>query len=248
MKAWLRRNKFLLLILAGVLIAILLATSTLPLKEWSVGLNEWLRSLGWWAVPAFIVIYVLASVVGLPNIALILVAGTVFGLVVGIASVSVADTLGAVVCFGLGRTVARKRVKKLMQRYPTFGQLDRAIAKKGWKILLLSRLSPIIPSNVLNYGFSCTKVNFWQYFFFTWLGMIPVIALYVYIGYFGTSIIGGENSPRSLILQGGGLLATAGVAIYTTRLAKTVLSQAENEKAANEEEVGKGEQKMNDKE
>lgn len=234
MKAWLRQKRPLLLVLAGVLIAVLVATSALPLKEWSVGLNEWLRSLGWWAIPAFVVIYVLASVVGLPNIALILVAGTVFGLVVGIASVSLADTLGAVVCFGLGRTVARKQVKKLMQRYPTFGQLDQAIAKKGWKILLLSRLSPIIPSNVLNYGFSCTKVNFWQYLFFTWLGMVPVIALYVYIGYFGTSIIGGENSPRSLLLQGGGLLATVGVAIYTTRLAKTALSQPEKDQEGEE--------------
>ncbi|MBD1997092.1 TVP38/TMEM64 family protein [Leptolyngbya sp. FACHB-671] len=243
MKAWLRQRKSLLLVLLGVLVAILVATSALPLKEWSVGLNEWLRSLGWWAIPAFIVIYVLVSVAGLPNIALILVAGTVFGLVVGIASASVADTLGAVVCFGLGRTVARKRVKKLMQRYPTFGQLDQAIAKKGWKILLLSRLSPIIPSNVLNYGFSCTKVNFWQYFFFTWLGMIPVIALYVYIGYFGTSIIGGDNSPRSLILQGGGLLATAGVAIYTTRLAKTALSQPDEQKEGENE---KNEDKKDD--
>jgi uncharacterized membrane protein YdjX (TVP38/TMEM64 family) len=236
MKAWLRRKKSLLLICAGVLIAIILITSALPLKEWSFELNEWLRSLGWWAIPAFILIYILASVVGLPNIALILLAGTVFGLAVGIASASVADTLGAIVCFGLGRTIARKRVKKLMQRYPTFGQLDQAIAQKGWKILLLSRLSPIIPSNVLNYGFSCTKVNFWQYFFFTWLGMIPVIALYVYIGYFGTSIIGGNN-PRSLMFQGGGLLATAGVALYTTRLAKAALSQKEAAEEAEQEEL-----------
>lgn len=223
---WLRSKKFLLLVLFGVLIALL--ASTLPLRDWSVEVRDWLRLMGPWALPAFILLYVLITALCLPNIVLILIAGTVFGLVGGIISASIADTIGAVACFTLGRTIARKRVKKLMQRYPMFAQFDLAVSEKGWKILLLSRLSPIFPTNVLNYGFSCTKIVFWQFLLFTWLGMLPVIGFYVYVGYFGLTIAGGSNKPETLAWQIGGLVVTVIAAIYITRLAKSILSKAEN--------------------
>ena len=221
---WWRSKKFLLLVLAVGLIALL--TFILPIQEWSVGVRDWLKSLGNWAIPAFVVVYVLASVVGFPNIVLILVAGTVFGLVKGIASASVADTLGALACFFLGRTIARQRIKKWIEQNPQFVQIDRAVGEKGWKILLLSRLSPLIPSNVLNYGFSCTQVNFWQYFFFTWLGMLPVIGFYAYLGSFGMSLMG-ENQQSGLAWQALGIGATVVAAVYTTRLAKSALAESE---------------------
>ena len=154
---WWRSKKFLLLSLAVGLIALL--TFILPIQEWSVGVRDWLKSLGNWAIPAFVIVYVLASVVGFPNIVLILVAGTVFGLAKGIASASVADTLGALACFFLGRTIARQRIKKWIEQNPQFVQIDRAVGEKGWKILLLSRLSPLIPSNILNYGFISSRLK-----------------------------------------------------------------------------------------
>jgi hypothetical protein len=49
-----------------------------------------------------------------PNILLILVAGTLFGLLQGILAVSIADTLGAIACFWVGRTIARDRIKRWM--------------------------------------------------------------------------------------------------------------------------------------
>ena len=128
---WWRSKKFLFLGLTVGLIGLL--TFILPLQEWSVEVRDWLKSLGVWAIPAFIVIYVLASVVGFPNIVLILVAGTVFGLFKGIASASVADTLGAVACFFLGRTIARQRVQEWIEQNPQFVQIDRAVGEKGWK-------------------------------------------------------------------------------------------------------------------
>lgn len=228
---WLRSKKFLLIVAVGLLIALLI--STLPLKEWSVNVRDWLRLLGPWSLPTFILLYILTTTLCLPNIVLILIAGTVFGLVGGIISTSIADTLGAIICFGLGRTIARTYVKKLMTRYPTFAQLDRAVGEKGWKILLLSRLSPLFPSNILNYGFSCTKIVFWQFLLFTWLGMLPVIGFYVYIGYFGVTIAAGSSKPEVLASQIGGLVATVIAAIYVTRLAKKILSQAKTQNITN---------------
>lgn len=218
---WLRSKKFWLFVLSGIAIALI--GSKLPLLQWFNWLKDELAMLGSWAMPAYMLIYLLATILGLPNILLILVAGSLFGLVKGIISVSIADTLGAVACFIVGRTIARQRIKKWLAKHPSFAQLDRAVGKKGWKILLLTRLSPLVPSNVLNYGFSCTKVNFSQYCFFSWLGMLPVIALYVYLGSFGVRIIQDGLTPGKLAIQSLGLLLALGAAIYTSRLAQKTL-------------------------
>lgn len=220
---WLRSKKFWLLLLgAGCLV---LLGSVLPLKPWANELRAWLSTLGPGAMPVFILIYLLATVLGLPNILLILIAGTLFGLVNGIISASIADTLGAIACFLLGRTIARKWVETHIKQHSTFTQLDQAIRHKGWKILLLTRLSPLMPSNVLNYGFSCTNVSFRQYCFFSWLGMLPVIVVYVYLGSFGMSLAQPDRSPGTLTLQAIGLALTIGAALYITRLLKRSLSK-----------------------
>ncbi len=219
---WLRSRKFWLLVLGGILIFVL--GSKLPLQDWFTQIRHQLAILGWWAMPAFIILYLLATIFGLPNILLILVSGSLFGLFKGIVLVSIADTLGAVACFLLGRTLLRQRIKKWISKNPSFVQLDQAVGNQGWKILLLTRLSPLVPSNVLNYGFSCTKVNFWQYCFCSWLGMLPVISLYTYLGSFGVRLLNEGLTPRKIALQSVGALLAIGAAVYTTRLAKKALT------------------------
>ena len=107
---------------------------------------------------------------------------------------SFADTLSVATCYLLGRTVARKKVSKWLNKRPHWGKFDRAVAEKGWKIVFLTRLSPIVPSNVLNYGFSLTKINFWLYLFVSWLAMLPVIALYVYLASVGINLLSGNHT------------------------------------------------------
>ena len=218
-----KKKVWLLIVAIGIAIAIV-GVSVLPLKDWLTHVKHWLVTLGPWAMPAFITIYVVATIVGLPAIVLFLLAGTLFGFFKGFMVVSIADTLGASACYLLGRTVARKQIKKWIAKRPQFAELDKAVARKGWKIVFLTRLSPIVPSNILNYGFSLTKVRFWQYFFFSWLGMLPIIALYVYLGSVGANLASGGNTPGKIALQVLGLLATGGAVVYTTKLAKKTLS------------------------
>ncbi|HEY9877611.1 MAG TPA: TVP38/TMEM64 family protein [Leptolyngbyaceae cyanobacterium] len=219
---WLRSRRFWLFVLVGVLIALI--SSQLPLAQWFTGIKSWLAVLGPLAMPVFVLIYLVATVVGLPNVVLILVAGSLFGVVGGAITASIADTLGAIACFFIGRTLARERIKRWMQKHPNFAQLDQAVGQKGWKILLLTRLSPLVPSNVLNYGFSCTKVNFWQYCLFTWLGMLPVITLYAYMGSFGTYLLNGEITVQKVALQAVGLVIALIAAFYITRITRKALS------------------------
>ncbi len=221
---WLRRKRFWLFV--AVVIGIALITVFFP-KSWFVALKNWLRTLGIWAIPMFIGVYVGVTLLALPNALLMLGAGTLFGFSKGLLYVSIADTLGAVACFIVGKTIARKRIQRWISRRPHWQEFDHAIARKGWKIVLLTRLSPILPSSVLNYGFSCTKIQFTQYVLFSWLGMLPVIAFYVYLGAFGSALFQKQQGPQWLILQGLGLAVTIATAFYTTRLAKRAIAQAE---------------------
>jgi uncharacterized membrane protein YdjX (TVP38/TMEM64 family) len=228
-KNWLAQHWKKLVIVALAFVTVYIGLKFLPLQDWLTHIKDWLTQLGVWAIPTFILIYILATVAGLPVVLLMLIAGTLFGLIEGTLSVSIADTLGAAACFFLGRTVGRERIKQWMVKRPQFTQLDKAVARKGWKIVLLSRLSPLLPSNILNYGFSLTKVNFWQYLFFTWLGMLPVIALYVYLGAFGGGLLSGGGNGK-LVFQILGLLVTIGGVVYTTRLAKkTIAADADSQ-------------------
>ena len=187
-------------------------------QEWLFQANHWLSSLGYFSYPAFVVVYLSATLVGLPAIFLFLAAGSLFGFVPGLILVSVADTLSVAVCYQLGRTVARKKVSEWISQRPQWGEFDRAVAKKGWKIVFLTRLSPIVPSNVLNYGFSLTKINFWQYLFVSWLAMLPVIALYVYLASVGTNLLSGNNDPRQITASIIGIVTSIMAIAYTTKL------------------------------
>lgn len=199
--------------------------SQMPTVTWLSQASEWIAGQGVWAIPVFMAIYIVAAIFGIPNIVLILAAGTLFGLTKGVVSASVADTVSIAACFVIGQTAGRRWLTRVIKADSRFHKLDRVFAKKGWTIVLLTRLSPVLPSNILNYGFSLTKIDFWQYLFFSWLGMLPVIFTYVYIGTFGASILTLDKSPQGLAFQAVGLLATIGVMFYTTRLAASALKE-----------------------
>lgn len=220
---WVRKKR----LWAGLAVAscLFVIISRMPLATIISQANSWIASQGAWAIPVFMAIYIVAAVFGIPNIVLILAAGTLFGLAEGVVSASIADTLSIAACFVIGQTVGRRWLTKVLKADSRFHKLDRVFAKKGWTIVLLTRLSPVLPSNILNYGFSLTKIDFWQYLFFSWLGMLPVIFTYVYIGTFGASILTLDQSPQRLAFQAVGLLATIGVMFYTTRLAASALKE-----------------------
>lgn len=194
-------------------------------QEWFFQANHWLSSLGLFSYPAFIVIYLSATLVGLPAIFLFLAAGSLFGFGPGVILVSVADTLSVAVCYQLGKTVCRKKVSEWISQRPQWSEFDRAVARKGWKIVFLTRLSPIVPSNVLNYGFSLTRIDFWQYLFVSWVAMLPVIAVYVYLASVGTNLLSGNNDPRQITASIIGIITSLMAIAYTTKLMYGTLIQ-----------------------
>ena len=191
---------------------------------------DWVAGLGPAGVIAFVAIYILACLFMLPGSVLTLGAGAVFGVARGSVIVSVAATLGATAAFLVGRYFARDRVAKMIEGNERFRAIDEAVGREGWKIVGLTRLSPVFPFNLLNYAYGITKVSLRDYFLASWIGMIPGGVMYVYLGSLAGSLAtldrqGGGRTPAQWALYGIGLVATVAVTIFVTRIARAALAK-----------------------
>jgi uncharacterized membrane protein YdjX (TVP38/TMEM64 family) len=191
---------------------------------------QWIDSLGSVGAIAFIALYIIATVAFLPGSIITLGAGIVFGVVLGSVYVFIGATLGASAAFLVGRYLARAWVSKKIAGNDKFRAIDEAVGKEGFKIVLLTRLSPIFPFNLLNYAFGVTKVSLKDYFLGS-VGMIPGTIMYVYIGSLAGSLarIGTEGQPTNSTVQWAiriiGFIATVVVTVYVTRIARKALEK-----------------------
>ena len=167
-----------------VLLALCLGWLLLPLHQWMDGLQSWLLGLGAWGVVIFALILFFATFLPMPDWPLPIVAGYVYGgwafllVYAGIA-------LPSAIAFLAARYLARDRLRAFLGRRPKYQAVDKAVAKEGWQVVVLLRLSPIIPFNLQNYALGVTAIPFWKYLGATLVGIVPGIAIYVYFGIFG---------------------------------------------------------------
>jgi uncharacterized membrane protein YdjX (TVP38/TMEM64 family) len=193
---------------------------------------QWVNDLGAIAPIAFMLIYIVATVAFLPGSVLTLGAGVLFGIIQGSLYVFVGATIGATLAFLVGRYLARGWISKKIAGNPKFNAIDRAVGQEGLKIVLLTRLSPVFPFNLLNYGLGVTGVALKDYVLAS-VGMIPGTIMYVYIGSLAGSIatIGGDtdanaNPVAQWAIRIIGLIATVAVTLYVTKIARKALDES----------------------
>jgi uncharacterized membrane protein YdjX (TVP38/TMEM64 family) len=235
-----RQLKVIACLVMGAIAFLLVASPALAQSaENSAGFNpqdllrnalQWIESLGIIGGIAFIAIYIIATVAFLPGSILTLGAGVVFGLLLGAVYVFVGATLGAIAAFLVGRYLARGWISKKIEGNQKFAAIDKAVAKEGFKIVLLTRLSPVFPFNLLNYAFGITGVSLKDYALGS-VGMIPGTIMYVYIGSLAGDLarIGTESQPTNPAIQWAiriiGFIATVAVTVYVTRVARKALAE-----------------------
>jgi uncharacterized membrane protein YdjX (TVP38/TMEM64 family) len=218
-------------VVLGLAVALLVVAAgwALDARALLVTALDRIQALGAWGLLLFVALYVVATILFLPGAVLTLGAGAVFGLAKGVAMASLAATLGAASAFLVGRYLARDAVAQRLAASPGFRAIDAAVAREGWKIVGLLRLSPVFPFNVLNYAFGITRVSFRAYVLASWIGMLPGTLLYVYLGSLaGDLALLGQRSHERPAAQWAlfvaGLLATAAATAFVTRLARRALA------------------------
>jgi uncharacterized membrane protein YdjX (TVP38/TMEM64 family) len=167
------------ILLIVFIIAIFILAIVFGAGEKLGALREWIQSLGALGPAAFVGLYILGVVAGIPGSALTVAAGGLFGSLLGVILVSLASTIGASFSFLIARYFARNAVASWLSKREKFNKLDSMTEEHGAMIVAVTRLIPIFPFNLLNYGFGLTRIPFWTYVFWSWLCMLPGTVLYV---------------------------------------------------------------------
>jgi uncharacterized membrane protein YdjX (TVP38/TMEM64 family) len=215
----------------GLVVGGILAARALPLDRHLLGVVDWIRDAGVAGAAVFVLVYVLATVLFLPGSILTLGAGFAYGVVVGTVVVWIASNFGAALAFVLGRTLARDWVAAKVAGNTRFAALDRAVGQQGLRIVLLTRLSPVFPFNLLNYAYGLTRVRFRDYLTGNLVGMLPGTVMYVYFGSLVTNLTelsagkaaGGAAGQAAYFA---GLAVAVGTGLYIARVARNALASA----------------------
>jgi len=195
-------------------------------------LREWISGLGVWGPAMFVLIYGVATVAALPGVALTAVAGGLFGAVTGTIAVSLGSTFGAGLAFLAARYFARQSVESWLSGNARFQKLDAMVERQGAVVVAITRLVPLFPFNLLNFGFGLTRVPFWTYLFYSWLCMLPGTIIYV-AGFDAVfTAIKEGRVPWALVAV---VAVMAGLLFLIVRQAKKRLKSEPSQDAAGEE-------------
>ena len=216
---------------AAAVAALYVAGRMLPLREWLDAFGRWITGLGPAAFVLYAAAYVLVTLLLLPAVLLTVGAGLFFGLLPGVAVVSAGATLGAAAAFLVARHLARERVARFVSGNARYAAIDRAIGQRGWRIVFLLRLSPLVPFVVSNYFYGLTAIRFWPYVFASWAGMLPVTFLYVSLGAAAREVAGvpsGPAGPWKWALLAVAVLVTLAATAYAGRVVARALAEEES--------------------
>lgn len=208
------------------------ACISLPIEKILKNFLVWIKEeLGPWGPLVLAIAYVPLTVFAVPASILTVGGGYLFGLPVGFVADSIGATLGATAAFLVGKTIGRSYVISKLKKYPKFQAIAIAIQRSGFKIVLLLRFVPLLPFNVLNYLLSVTPVRLWEYMLATWLGMMPITFVFVYVGTTLKDIADvthgwHEISKTRWMFMVFGLMVSVILIVYIIRIAKASLEKA----------------------
>ena len=165
--------------------------------SWFKNRNGW----GGWGV--YVGFYTGIVALFFPGVVFIMGAGFVFGFWRGLLAVWIGGAVGQALSFLLARYLLRDWVESFVQsKWKRWKYIDAALENDGWKLVLIMRLSPIIPYNLLNIAMATTSMHFWSFAFVSAIGIVFEGAVFCYIGTMAdniTSIVSGQAEKTKAI-------------------------------------------------
>ena len=195
-----------------------------PVAQWATRLSERAVDLGTLGIAAFALGYVVVACLGFPRTLLNLAAGMVFSLPAAMGVVFIASTATYCCTFTIARHLARDWVKRKIHDVPNGTTLLKAAEREGFKLVLLTRMNPLIPAVLNGYGFGTTGMSLGSYLLASMLGSLPIVAAQVYLGWVGgAAMVTGDqrmgNLQLAIVAIGAvaSALLAAGIAVFAHR-------------------------------
>ena len=152
----------------------------------------------WWAVPAFLLLYVVLALIGLPAAPVTMAGGAIFGFRLGVLANWGGTMLGALAGYGLARIFrdgAAGRWLKTMGK----GGMEHLAKEHGFAAIFRLRLVPVVPQNALSIAAGLSGVRLWPYVAATALGALPGTLVYTYFA--NTLLAGGGTAKKHVTTE-----------------------------------------------
>jgi uncharacterized membrane protein YdjX (TVP38/TMEM64 family) len=203
-----------------------------PVVDHIVRLQKAVGAMHFWGAVLYPLLYAACNVLLLPGGVLAIGSGLFFGLWWGFALNLLGNVTGAAIAFFFSRKLGRGWVAKKFLKHRKWTALDEAIARDGWKIILLSQLPPLSPVSLLNYLYGITRIRFGTCMLWVAIGQAPAMFFYAYLGTMaqhGIRLWQGKSHPAPIeyFLWIGGLVVTLAAIIALARIALRMLAEAE---------------------
>ncbi|MDX6624724.1 MAG: hypothetical protein QOE75_2656 [Solirubrobacterales bacterium] len=165
-------------------------------------------SLGVWGPLLILALTLIHAVVFYPSEIVDAAAGYAYGFFPALALLMVGWTLSGMICWWMGRSVARPLLDGWLGE-ERFERLEQRIERGGVTLLLAMRLIPILPFSLVSYAAGAARVPLWPFVWTTAVGFLPITAIATY---FGTQLEGlsltdplvlGSAAAIALLLIGG---------------------------------------------
>lgn len=128
---------------------------------------------------AYVLVYIVGTVLLVPGTAMSFVGAVLFGVWEGTLYTWMGATIGATLAFFVARFLGRQFVDQLLRG--RLQALDRRLAEHGFTGLFLLRLVPLFPFNGLNFGSGLTAISTRDYVLATALGILPATFVYQFL-------------------------------------------------------------------
>ena len=118
-------------------------------------------------------------VLALPGVTFAILAGVIFGPWWGTLFCLIATTLGAIIAFIVGRFFLQDSIKPMVAKNALLKKIlfDEA-GRSDIVLLAITRLVPLFPYNIQNFAYGITDISLAHYSLYTFIFMIPGVALY----------------------------------------------------------------------
>lgn len=209
-------------IAVGVLVvaAIVWAIEWLPVLPWLRDAIAWTHRLGPTGLAMFSLLYVVVCLAMLPSFVFYIAAGALYGTLWGGLLMIALGGVVELCTLWLVHTRLRDDIERRLDEHPKIAALDRAISEHSFSIVLLLRISPLVPFAPMNYALALTKMPLWQRIVTNAVGMAPTVFAQSYIGSLlsGVRRLAHAHAPplwEHVLLWSGIATAIAAVVIVT---------------------------------
>lgn len=145
-------------------------------------LRTMIENAGSWGYLVFAASYFVSALIPFPATLLSTVSGALWGEYLGTLMTVISATLASCVPFLIARFLGRGLIGKLIQKNHTAHRCDRFTGRNGFMAVLIMRLIPVFPWDVVNYATGLCGIRFRDYFLASLIGTIPASFTYNLIG------------------------------------------------------------------